>query len=490
VDSVVTALVQNVGGKTLKKMNSTATGTVEHAVIAFLDCRDRQVQEKESDDQSFSVSSITSKVTSKIKETANSIAPNVTSFVSGMLEGADMGKDVKKYEVQFNPESLKITAAVNDKKNVTSLEENKQNVQYSSNEATYSLSVQLIFDESNSIIQTEGKVQKEVEGFISAISSENTRALVFMWGNINYEGILDNVEATYTMFDSNGIPIRANMNLSISCCSLFDGSAVSEERPLGAWQSAYDELIGSDGNFSCSDSKNIEKAMLCITNLSSSNQQSSATQAATTAEALSKAFTGGTSGKNTQQSGLKVLTVQFNPNEISFSSSPQEEKKGDNTKVDKVLTQPFKTIMTVSLIFEEIHNTDAFIWDKQNAVFRGSLKEKLQNSSLVSAIKDYSVKNQIDGILALLANRLTRNVVFNWGKQSVTGVLQSAEAEYTMFNTSGNPIMGSVTLKIGVTSFAKQENAFDGLFKVKHSNVMESVSNTASTISQLVKFNK
>jgi hypothetical protein len=59
-----------------------------------------------------------------------------------------------------------------------------------------------------------------------------------------------------------------------------------------------------------------------------------------------------------------------------------------------------------------------------------------------------------------------------------------------MFNTSGNPIMGSVTLKIGVTSFAKQENAFDGLFKVKHSNVMESVSNTASTISQLVKFNK
>jgi hypothetical protein len=144
--------------------------------------------------------------------------------------------------------------------------------------------------------------------------------------------------------------------------------------------------------------------------------------------------------------------------------------------------------MTVPLIFEEIHDTDAFIWDKQNAVFRGSLKEKLQSSSLASVIKDYSVKKQIDGILSLVSSQLTRNVVFNWGQQSVTGMIQSEEAEYTMFNTSGNPIMGRVTLKIGVTHFAKEENAFDELFAVKHSNVMESVSNTASTISQLVKF--
>jgi hypothetical protein len=488
VDSVVTALAQNIGGKTLKKMKSTMTGTVEHAVIAFLDCRDRDVQEKENTDKPLSVSSITSKVTSKIKEKANSIAPSITSFVSGMLEGADMGKDVKKYEVQFNPESLKITAIVNDKKSVTSLEENKEKVQYSSNEAAYSLSVQLIFDESNAIIQTEGNVQKEAEGFISAISSENTRAMVFMWGNVNYEGILDNVEVTYTMFDSKGIPIRANMNLTMSCCSLFDSSSVSEDRPLGAWQSAYDELIISNGDFSSDTSKNIEKALLCITNLSSSGQKSSGNQITTTAAALGKAFTDGTTAKNAAKNGLKVLTVQYNPDEIAFSSSPQEEKKGDNTKVDKILTQSFKTMMTVSLIFEDIHNTDAFIWDKQNAVFRGSLKDKLQSSSLVSVIKDYSVKKQIDGILGLLAYRLTRNVVFSWGKQSVTGVLQSAEAEYTMFNTSGNPIMGRVTLKIGVTNFAKEKNAFDELFEVKHSNVMESVSNTASTISQLVKF--
>jgi hypothetical protein len=488
MDSAVTALAQNIGGKTLKKMKSTATGTVEHAVIAILDCRDRKVEEKESTSNPLTVSSITSKVTSKIKEKANSIAPNVTSFVSGMLEGADMGKDVKKYEVQFNPETLKITATVNDKKSVTSLEENKEKVDYSSNNAQYTLSVQLIFDESNAIIQTEGTVQKEMEGFISAISSENTRALVFMWGNMNYEGILDNVEASYTMFDSKGIPIRANMNLTISCCPLFDSSSVSEERPLGAWQSAYDELIGSGGDFSGSTSDKIEKAMLCINNLSSSGQQSSGSQASGTASALAKAFTGGSTAKNTTKNGLKALTVQFNPDEISFSSSPQEEKKGDNTKVDKILTQSFKTIMTVPLIFEEIHDTDAFIWDKQNAVFRGSLKEKLQSSSLASVIKDYSVKKQIDGILSLVSSQLTRNVVFNWGQQSVTGMIQSEEAEYTMFNTSGNPIMGRVTLKIGVTHFAKEENAFDELFAVKHSNVMESVSNTASTISQLVKF--
>lgn len=498
MDSVVGALVQNVGGKALKKMKSTVSGTVEHAVIAIIDQRDKQVDEKQNTNGSLSVSSIATGITDKIKETASKVAPGVTSFVTGMLDGADMGENVKKYEVQFNPTTLKLTAQAVTQKSRTSLEENKETMEYGANDATYTLSVQLIVDESNAILQTEGNVQTEAEGFIAALSNENTRALLFMWGDMTYEGILNGVEVNYTMFDTNGIPIRGEINLSIIMCALMSSSTPSADRPLGAWQSAYDGLIAGNGNLGSSTGSSIQKALLCVNNLTRVQQNEKnkldANHGKTTALALEKAFSKGTTSGGFSQTavsnGYKVLTVQYNPEELSFQSSPDDDGKAESAKVDKTLSQAVKTIMTVKLTVENIQDTDAFIWDKQKAVFRGSTKERIMNSSIASVLKNYTVKDKIDGLLALMSNTMTRNVVFCWGKLSVSGMLLSEEAEYTMFNTSGNPIMGTVTMKLVLNSSIRDAGDFDKLFKVKHMNVMENINTTAGTITQLVQFNK
>ncbi len=60
-------------------------------------------------------------------------------------------------------------------------------------------------------------VQPEVEGFIAALRNENTRLITFHWGDFYCTGILRNVNAVYTMFSINGRPIRATVDLTVTC---------------------------------------------------------------------------------------------------------------------------------------------------------------------------------------------------------------------------------------------------------------------------------
>lgn len=251
--------------------------------------------------------------------------------------------------------------------------------------------------------------------------------------------------------------------------------------------------------------KDVQKALLCVYDLSSitAGKRTDVSSTVGAAMALENALHRATGIASIQREastqGFKVMKVQFNPNELSFSSSPVAGKKDkkDGNQPDQLLSKAVQTVLTVPLIFEEIKETDAFTWDKQQALFQGSFKEKIEASSLASTIMNYSVKTQIDGLLSLLANSTTRNIVLCWGNISLSGMIQSEQAEYTMFNPSGNPIMGTVTLKIilnrgaNKTASGKYWNkAFDQLFTVKRTNTTENVTNTMGTISKLVKFNQ
>ena len=73
-----------------------------------------------------------------------------------------------------------------------------------------------------------------MEGFIGAIRNEYTRIITFHWGEMNYSGVLRSVRAVYTMFNITGDPVRATVDLSITC-------ADSEIMPrsLYMWKDLY-----------------------------------------------------------------------------------------------------------------------------------------------------------------------------------------------------------------------------------------------------------
>lgn len=81
-------------------------------------------------------------------------------------------------------------------------------------------------------------VQSVVEGFIGAMRNKYTRQVCFEWGDLYYEGELKSINATYTMFDSVGRPVRAKVNMAIY---LEDENVNNTD--MGHWESAYDEIF-------------------------------------------------------------------------------------------------------------------------------------------------------------------------------------------------------------------------------------------------------
>ena len=264
MDSVIGQLAQVTAGKSIKNAARTATGGVEKAIIGICDNRNRDVTEV--DNKPSLTNGIYSGLKSNVTEKLNTLAKNyIPSTVLSQLSSPDYGKDIKKFVVQFNPESLVINAKANEAVNQKSISDSRENITKAPEGADVVLDVTLIFDEvtdeafadySNymqyaqadlrkSINTLAGSTKKrsvaaQVEGFISAISNENTRFVVFIWGGFSYQGMLRKIEAKYTMFAPDGSPVRAELGMSIDCFGYAGG--MQDER-FGAWKQPYDSFI-------------------------------------------------------------------------------------------------------------------------------------------------------------------------------------------------------------------------------------------------------
>ena len=86
---------------------------------------------------------------------------------------------------------------------------------------------------------TSKSVQPEVEAFTAIIRSNDKRLIRFVWGDMSYEGILNGVNAEYTMFNVNGEPVRATMNLRVV---LLDSNKYTETIRL--WTKKYKNHLG------------------------------------------------------------------------------------------------------------------------------------------------------------------------------------------------------------------------------------------------------
>ena len=259
------------------------TGNIEKAVIEIIDMRGRKVIVEPPVEvqggcltgklsSAVSLPSLKASNTlvgiSALTDTVNDIAKgsklNVLEGPASLLSGIE-GATRKLFYVQFNTNELSLSGYGGGLASKTDFSEKGNSITFDKADVRITLNVRLIFDKvdpqdafmadkantsttamatgaAKAALTAKGKkdysVQTEVEGFIAALRSKYTRRITFHWGTMTYTGILNRVSAQYTMFNVQGLPVRAFVNLSLVCAD----EAVSPSS-MGMWQAYYQELF-------------------------------------------------------------------------------------------------------------------------------------------------------------------------------------------------------------------------------------------------------
>ncbi len=160
-------------------------------------------------------------------------------------------------------------------------------------------------------------------------------------------------------------------------------------------------------------------------------------------------------GKNSAMagSGYLALEVQYNPSSISMSTQAGKQVQysggslgqGGANQITQIV-QPVSTTMSFQLVFDDMNPQDAFVLENM-APTAGNLVSGTADAAR-KVRGAYSVQAQMDGLMSLLTQPVTRKVIFYWAKMCFQGELVSVSSRYTMFNKDGNPIRGMVDLTI------------------------------------------
>lgn len=283
----------DVVGSLLKSGGKSIIGQTERAVVTIYDIRPKQrgqeIQtrpiEAHTGDEirgglgvaagiSGGLSSHTTSVASSISQIRNT--PLVNAAQSNFTEGSttqmnlfyadDIYENItpKHYHVQFNPSTIQIRAQGGGLIPKMDYQKGNGSVSYDNMETRIEVSIPLIFDKvvnkdafmmekftlnpmevmkgaaSAAKLAAAGSdafsVQREVEAFIAAVRNVNLSYISFAWGELFYAGLLNQVSCEYKMFDLQGRPVRAVVNLSLVCYS-------EDDNMRRDWMDAYDRAF-------------------------------------------------------------------------------------------------------------------------------------------------------------------------------------------------------------------------------------------------------
>jgi hypothetical protein len=358
--------------------------------------------------------------------------------------------------VQFNPASLSIDAHGGGRVPVSnySMEgtKNKGTITYGPREVSINISFTLIVDASTNLTRgTEDTVRPFVDGFLAAIRDPGHRTMIFQWGKLRYVGLMNSVNCSYTMFNSNGEPVRAELQVNMLSESQAnerynyetekEGQTKSDGDYLGYWSKRYDAI--ADGNtsvsgrtwnsFSSTAIGNMCKAYVLLRKHAVQNRDAAA-------------------------SSFLPVKVQYNPKAISFSGTQSMNRRsgvGGEEQFQQV-NAPVETIMQVQLDFDDTDIRDAFM---------------------------YGVQDISEVFVGAMVRPSTRWVAFVWNRMIFWGELNNVTVRYTMFNPAGSPIRSQVTLCIrqdrsleDASRYATEkewDKAFDKMFCTKTGAVNE-----------------
>lgn len=274
---------------TLTKVANDADGilgNVARAVLVFPDAPPKNYEEEEVKNRSVngmglaaSLNSMKSAAQGPVSKLGKALksAGSVMSNLSMDAKISQIGG--KALTVQFNPASLHINARGGGRAPITNYGnaagEQAGTIQYGSLDPYIEVQFNLIFDQTNvadaffedkfalsatSVAKNaatavnnlatnkEFSVRPFVEGFLAAVRHENYRTVVFLWGEMRYEGIMNTAQCRYTMFSPSGNPIRADIGIRILAAS---SKAPQPGTPpmrdyTDYWKNRYKEIIESN----------------------------------------------------------------------------------------------------------------------------------------------------------------------------------------------------------------------------------------------------
>lgn len=226
-------------------------------------------------------------------------------------------------------------------------------------------------------------------------------------------------------------------------------------------------------NLTSSITGNIPKAILCVRQMMGNDSLDTAKAADSLQKKLlagtrktleqgagdrilaSQTFGSLTKGNVMTGSGYLAMEVQYNPSSIHMETlaGRQVDYSGGNLggkSVNQIVqtTHPVSTTMSFQLIFDDMNPFDAFMLENLAPTTVGNIVSAAGSGVRKKAEGGYSVQAQVDGLMALLTQVETRQVIFFWAEMCFRGELTSVSTRYTMFNRDGNPIRGVVELTI------------------------------------------
>jgi hypothetical protein len=216
-------------------------------------------------------------------ETLNKFAGSLNKIAGQDVQGFDQYKGFKKYrfECQFNPEEISISGYGGEELPIQNygrapdnkdgkIEHKRRGSIMDSAKTRIDLNFKLVFDKTNiqdafyadkftlsptnigkgagtAVAKALGKkysVQPEVEALTAIVRNNNRRLARFVWGDMIYEGVINTINAEYVMFNVNGEPCRAFVNIGMI---LYDEDVAGANTSI--WKDKYmDEVYSVKSN--------------------------------------------------------------------------------------------------------------------------------------------------------------------------------------------------------------------------------------------------
>jgi LysM repeat protein len=129
--------------------------------------------------------------------------------------------DKKTFYVQFNPSEFQLSEKASYKK-ADEQQRSKPALEYSSGDPTV-VKMKLVFDTTDTGVDIDTAFIQELRSFLTAeieikdgehIKHEPPKC-TFTWNNFNFDCVVEQVSAKYLMFSPDGVPLRAEVDVSL-----------------------------------------------------------------------------------------------------------------------------------------------------------------------------------------------------------------------------------------------------------------------------------
>lgn len=145
-----------------------------------------------------------------------------SSKIPALASFQEEGKKATRFEVHFNPASLKLAVS-------NTIPDEGGGASQTKSKSASKLDLELIFDST-----IDGKDVRETSSKLKALAflAKSAKALpkvVFEWGTFAFTGVIESLSETFEFFSAQGVPLRETIAVSMKGLKLDEKRAVAQE---------------------------------------------------------------------------------------------------------------------------------------------------------------------------------------------------------------------------------------------------------------------